>query len=180
MIKNNLLKAVALVLCFNLVGCARTIDSNVYSEASVGEASFTYQGAIISVRKVQVHGAERLEDNKTGMAIGGVGGAIAGSTMGRGAGNVGATVGLGILGATVGSLIEKKLKQQDAIEYAVKLTNGQLMTIVQGLDTIFSVGQNVFVIVSHDGRSRIVADNSGTHDVQTPIAAPQVKINKKR
>jgi outer membrane lipoprotein SlyB len=168
------------VLSVVMTGCARTIDSNVYSAASIGEASFTYQGTIINARKVRVDASETLEGNSTGIGMGALGGAALGSTMGSGNGTAGAMVGLGLLGAVAGAFAEKKLKSQEGVEYTVKLTNGQLMTSVQGLETAFAVGQHVLLMVSHDGRSRIVADSSPVQEAQAPMHAPQVKVNKIR
>jgi len=85
-----------------------------------------------------------------------------------------------VAGAIIGSLVEKQLKTQEAFEYVVKLTNGQLMTVVQGLDTQFQVGQNVLVMVGHDGRSRVVADNSGSQSIQQAIPSPHVNVVKVR
>lgn len=138
-------------------GCARQISSNVYSAHSVGEASETYPGVIIGARTVTVEDQEYLGDNTLGIVGGGVGGALLGSTIGKGKGNTLATVAGGVLGATGGAFAEKALKSQQGIEYVVSLENGQTRTVVQGTDPQLSVGQQVFVMVSHHGRSRVVA-----------------------
>lgn len=135
--------------------CGRQISSDVYSASHVGEASTTYAGIIKNVREVSVQEGERLEENKTGIATGGVLGAGAGSIMGRG--NWVATAGGAVAGAVAGSLIEKKVKEQSALEYVVQIENGGLMTIVQGMEPRYEVGQPVFVIVGQFGRSRIIA-----------------------
>ena len=138
-------------------GCARQISSNVYSAGSVGEASETLTGIIISARTVEVQDQEYLGDNTLGIVGGGVGGALIGSTIGKGSGNTLATIAGGVLGATGGAFAEKALKSQQGIEYVVSLDNGQARTVVQGLDPQLSVGQNVYLIVSHQGRSRVIA-----------------------
>lgn len=138
-------------------GCARQISSNVYSARSVGEASETYPGVIISARTVAVEDQEYLGDNTLGIVGGGIGGALLGSTIGKGSGNTLATVAGGVLGATGGAFAEKALKSQQGMEYVVSLENGQTRTVVQGPDPQLSVGQSVFVMVSHHGRSRVVA-----------------------
>jgi outer membrane lipoprotein SlyB len=163
-----------------LSGCERNISSNVYSAASVGEASFSYQGVIVSARQVMVKESEYLAGNKQGIAIGGITGAVAGSAIGGGSGNAAATILGGVAGATAGAFVQDKLTQQNAFEYVVKLTNGQIMTVVQGLDSVMAVGQRVMVLVSHDGRSRVIPDNTGIVDVQDKIPAPQVRVNKSR
>ena len=58
-----------------LSSCASDIKSNTYSANSVGEASFSYQGTILSVRKVKV------KDLNTG--TGAIGGAVAGGLAGN-------------------------------------------------------------------------------------------------
>lgn len=169
-----------LTATFVLTGCERDISSNTYSAASVGETSFTYQGVVVSVRQVRVKESEYLKGNKEGIAIGGLAGAALGSNIGGGSGNAVATVLGGVAGATAGAYAQQKLSQQNAMEYVVKLTNGQIMTVVQGMDTMLAVGQRVMVLMSNDGRSRIIADNTGFVDVQDKVPAPQVRVNKVR
>jgi outer membrane lipoprotein SlyB len=82
-----------------LAGCARQISSNAYSERQVGEASFSYQGTVLSVRKVAV-GSEKLEDNVAGGALGAIGGGVLGSTCGKGDGKTAMTA-LGAIGGAV-------------------------------------------------------------------------------
>ena len=52
-------------------------------------------------------------------------------------------------------MIQKKLNEQNGIEYVVELAGGELKTIVQGPSPRFAVGQEVFVMVSNKGRSRV-------------------------
>jgi outer membrane lipoprotein SlyB len=137
--------------------CAREISSDVYAADHVGEASTTYAGTIIHARQVTVQDAERLQDNGLGIVGGGVGGALAGSQVGKGKGNTLATIGGAVVGATAGAFAEKALKTQTGMEYVVQLENGQSMTVVQGPSPAFSIGQNVYVIVGQKGRSRLIA-----------------------
>lgn len=136
-----------------LTSCAREISSDVYVARQVGEVSTTYAGVIRSVREVCVEAHGQLEDNGLGIAGGGLVGGVLGSSIGRGH-FVPTAVGA-IAGAVTGSLIEKKAKQQNALEYVVQLENGELITVVQGLDQVFNPGQPVYVMVSQWGRSRI-------------------------
>jgi outer membrane lipoprotein SlyB len=156
-----------------LSSCATDIKSNTYSANSVGEASFSYQGTILSVRKVKV------KDLNSG--AGAVGGAVAGGMAGNQISSGGGGAGVGaLLFGVIGHAVENKLRTQDAYEYVVKLTNGQILTVCQGLDSDFQIGQRVIVLVSHDGRSRVIADNTPMQDVQAIIAAPNVNVTKKR
>lgn len=152
--------AVSLTLAVSVAalasGCAREISSQVYSEAHVGEASKTFFGRIINVRKVVVQGKEKLDQNETGIAMGAIAGGVAGTQLGGGRGRIATTAGGAILGAIAGAMVQKGLESQDALEYTVELHNGELRTIVQGTDNPLAMGQEVLIMVSRDGRSRIV------------------------
>lgn len=140
-----------------LSSCAREISSDIYSANHVGEASTTHPGTIIHVRQVTVQENERLQDNGLGIIGGGLAGGYAGSHIGKGEGNMLATVGGALAGATAGAFAEKALKTQQGIEYVVQLDNGQSMTVVQGPQPAFSVGQSVYVIIGQEGRSRVIS-----------------------
>lgn len=159
-----------------LSGCARNINSNTYKASHVGEASFTYQGTIISARKIQVEEGEYLGENYAGMGLGALGGGLLGSQVGSGTGQLAAIAGGAVLGGVGGALAEKALKSQEGMEYAVKLTNGSVMTVVQGLDNPMSPGQRALVMVSHDGRSRVVPDTSPQMDIQPLMTGPKKEV----
>lgn len=147
----------AISATFLITGCARQISSNVYSGAAVGETSLTYPGVIISCRQVLVEDKEYLEQNGLGMVGGALGGGYLGSKVGKGEGNMLATAGGALAGAVAGTFIEKALKNQNAIEYIIALENGETKTVVQGLEPALAAGQKVWLMVSHQGRSRVVS-----------------------
>lgn len=153
-IRKMTLSAIGIIVC---TSCARQITSDVYVSHQVGEVSTTYAGFIRSMRGVVVQQGEQLEENGLGIAGGGVAGGVLGNSIGRG--NLLPTALGAVAGAVAGSLIEKKLKQQSALEYIVELENGGLVTVIQGEDQVFSIGQPVYVIVSQSGRSRIISNN---------------------
>lgn len=136
-----------------ITSCARQISSDVYASRQVGEVSTTYAGIVKNVREVTVEQGDQLENNGLGIAGGGIAGGVIGSAVGRG--NFAPTAAGAIVGAVAGSLVEKKLKQQQALEYIVELDQGGLLTVVQGMDQAFVIGQPVYVLVSPQGRSRI-------------------------
>ncbi len=143
-----------------LAGCARQISSNVYSEKHVGEASRSFRGIIVGVRDIQVERKEKLDENTAGLIGGGLAGGVLGTQFGGGRGQL-ATTALGALaGAAGGALLQKELEKQEGIEYSVELTNGEIRTVVQGPEPRLSNGQNVLVMVSHNGRSRVVPDHT--------------------
>ena len=158
--KNKIASLFSFLICAAMLnGCARNISSNTYSDSHVGESSETLSGRIISVRNVMV-GPEELGNSQAGAALGGIAGGIAGYQFGGGRGQV-ATTGLGaIAGALAGAYAEKELKTQEGLEYIVELNNGEMRTVVQGNDVKFRPGQRVYLIVSTNGRSRIIANNS--------------------
>lgn len=144
----------------SLFGCARQISPNVYSDKSVGETSRTYRGVIVAKRQVEVAGSDKLQDNTAGALIGGATGAVAGSAFGGGRGNVAATVLGGVGGAVAGAFAQKSLESQGGFEYTVELTNGEMKTLVQGLEPSLDIGQSVLLIESVKGRSRLVPDRA--------------------
>ncbi len=150
-IRNISVLAIGIML---FTSCARQISSDVYAARQVGEVSTTLAGYVKNVREVCMQQGEQLEDNGLGIAGGGVAGGVIGSSVGRG--NFVPTAAGAIVGAVAGSFIEKKLKQQSAFEYVVELDTGGLITVVQGQDELFNIGQPVYVIVSQSGRSRLI------------------------
>ncbi len=173
---NNKKIIAASLVCVLLVssGCARRIGGNQYTSNAVGEASFSYQGVILSVRKVEVNEAERVADNGTGMAVGGIAGGLGGSMIGKGNGKLAGIAGGALLGGLAGMFAENELGRQEAVEYSVKLSNGNILTVVQADQVALPVGQRVIVSVPSGpkGRSYVIADNSGTpmevQQMQTP------------
>jgi outer membrane lipoprotein SlyB len=169
-----------------LTGCAKNINSQDYSEQAAGEVSETFQGMILSARNVTVKGADKLDQNGMGLLVGGAGGAIAGNQFGAGSGNLAATVGGVVIGAALGALAQSALAEQPGVEYIVKVTmaeniatvsshtdgrkasadsvnrvNEKLLTLVQGIEPRYTIGQKVFVLMSAQGRARIIPDLSG-------------------
>ncbi len=157
-----------------LSGCARNISSSSYDARTVGEAAFSYQGVVVSARQVEVSEGDYLEDNKTGILLGGGAGGLAGSQIGSGRGAVAGAVGGAVIGAIAGAFAEKALKEQSGMEYVVRLNNSQMMTVVQGMDNTMAVGQRVIIMVKHDGRSRVIADNSPVQEIQPMVIQPQI------
>lgn len=153
-----------------LSGCTPNIGGSDYSVSGVGEMSTTLRGVIVSARPVKINNkrAEQQGQPGAGAALGGLGGAALGSTIGGGAKahTVGA-VGVGILGAVAGHLIEQKMSEQEGIEYQVQLDRGDLITMAQGAEPRMSPGQRVLVVQSTSSlnsggrdRGRVIPDNS--------------------
>lgn len=135
-----------------LSACARDISPQTYSVGSVGQVNRTISATIISVRAVDVKGTSGI-----GGAAGAGAGAALGSTIGSSGSDsvAGAIVGA-VVGGVAGSVAEGRLSEQKAMEYVVETENGNLMTIVQGLTPVFSVGQKVLVL--YGTVSRLIED----------------------
>ena len=162
---------ITLLMAGTLVaGCTPNIGGSDYSVSGVGEMSTTLRGIIVSVRPVKINNKRAEQQGKpgSGAALGGVGGAALGSTIGGGrtAHTIGA-VGVGVLGAVAGHLIEQKMGEQEGLEYQVQLDRGDIITMAQGLEPRLSQGQRVLVVQSMSSlnsggrdRGRVIPDNS--------------------
>lgn len=61
-----------------------------------------------------------------------------------------------MVGAIAGAASERALSQAKGLEYVVQTENGNLMTVVQGPDPVFTTGMRVLVL--YGSPSRIIAD----------------------
>lgn len=135
-----------------LTGCAHDISPQSYSVGSVGQVNRTISATVISARAVDVSGTNGLGGG-AGSALGAVGGSSLGST---GRDNLAGAIGGAVVGGLAGAAIEGSATKQKGMEYVVETENGNLMTLVQGPDTIFAVGQKVLVL--YGSPSRLIAD----------------------
>ena len=135
-----------------LSGCASKLSSQAYSTSSVGQVNRTVAGQVVSAREVDVSGTTGTGGG-TGSALGAVGGSSIGGT---GRDNIAGAIGGAVIGGLVGSAIESNATKQKGMEYVVETSNGNLMTIVQGLSPAFEPGQRVFVL--YGSPSRVIAD----------------------
>ena len=136
-----------------LAGCATNISPQTYSVGSVGQVNRTIAATVISVREVDIAGTTGL-----GGGAGAATGAVVGSAAGHGnaRGNIVGAIGGAVVGGLAGAAIEANATKQKAMEYVVETQNGNLMTIVQGLDTQFGPGQKVLVL--YGSPSRLIPD----------------------
>ncbi|MFQ3307073.1 MAG: outer membrane lipoprotein SlyB [Candidatus Midichloriaceae bacterium] len=171
------LKVLSVCLMFSLIGCSRDLSDNMY--LSDQTLSFTLEGKIVSTRQVVVKENDKFADNKTGMAVGALGGAAVGSTMGGGSGKIASIAGMGIVGGLLGTAIEDSLGKSKGIEYIIKVdiskikdsyyegnaalrniiaaarVNNGLITVVQAAQNPIAKGESVYVIFS-DNRTRVI------------------------
>jgi len=145
-------KSVLFVFCFLLFSCASDINDDSYDYSSVGGANGVGQGVIVDVRSVQIQG-----NSQAGSLVGGLAGGVAGSTIGEGKGSVLASVGGALLGAFIGGVTQKELSEQKALQYIVRLSDGNMITVIQGMKNRLAVGQRVFVLYGDE--THLIPDN---------------------
>lgn len=147
----------AMAASLTLGACARQISGDVVTGAEANQAMRTEIGWIESMRPVRVQEKDMLDKNYAGMAIGGATGGFIGHEISGGGTSQVIGTGLGVLaGATAGALAEQGLKQQTAVEYAVRNEIGQVYTIVQGPEPRLQPGQRVYIQMGQGGRARVV------------------------
>lgn len=146
----------ALAVLLALSSCARQISPGVYKGSHVGSVVETRTGTVQSARVVMVQEDELLQENVVGGAVGGAVGGLAGSAFGKGWGRTAATTGGVLAGATLGALAQRGAQRQEAMEYIVRMDDGGLVTVVQGLQPQIPIGRRVYVQVGSSGQSRIL------------------------
>jgi outer membrane lipoprotein SlyB len=136
-----------------IAGCASNVSPSTYSVGSVGQVNRTVAATVISVRAIGIAGTTAL-----GGTAGAATGAVAGSTIGgnNAQANIVGAIGGAIVGGLIGASVEANATKQTGMEYVVETENGNLMTIVQGSDSIFIVGQRVLVL--YGSPARLIVD----------------------
>lgn len=147
-------------LALALSACAPNLGGNDYDASGVGEISKTLKGVIVASRIVKLRPDDAHKPG-TGAAAGVITGALLGSTLGGGSKTPLVTGAIGgLLGGAAGHAIGNKITEQNGMEYHIKLENGEIITLAQGLEPKLSVGQKVLVIKSERNRSRVVPDSN--------------------
>lgn len=141
-------------LLLALAGCAGDLSSNTYETSAAGKVNSVQEGVIINVRTVDIS----TTNGSVGSLAGGVAGGAAGSMIGgNSAVNVIGAVGGAVLGGYLGGKAQEGLSSQTGYEYIVKLDSGKAITLTQGADEKYSVGQKVYVLDANYGdRARII------------------------
>ena len=139
------------VLCTLILfsACQSNIDGDTYAVKEAGQMSQVFMGRIISRRQVEVMESRDAKDQSgVGTVAGAAVGGIAASGMGQGRGSAVAAIGGAVVGGVIGHAIDKKIGTQKGYEYIIELDEGRAVSITQGDDEVFSVGQEVLVLYS--------------------------------
>ena len=144
---------VAVVLAAGLVlsGCPASMSGGAYTRNQAREAQEVRLGYVESVRQVLIEGTRSGVGAVGGAALGGV----AGSTIGRGRGQVAGAIGGAVLGGLAGSAIEENATRQPGLEITVQLDNGRMVAVTQAADEPFYPGDRVRVLIGNDGTTRV-------------------------
>lgn len=148
-------KIFALFMVVALSACGANLDLDRYETSGAGNVNTVSEGVIISARPVTI----ATENGDVGQLAGGIIGGVAGGQISDNAltQTIGA-VGGAVLGGYLGGKAQEGLSAQGGIEYIVKLDSGKSVTLTQGDDVKFSVGQSVYVLDADYGeRARIIA-----------------------
>lgn len=137
--------ALALIASLGVTGCANTdiFSGDVYSAAQSKEARSISYGTIVSSRPVKIQA-----DNQgvIGTVGGGALGGIAGSAIGGGTGKAVATAVGAIAGVVIGSKVEEKASQVNALELVIKKDDGNEIVVVQKADPTLKAGARVRIV----------------------------------
>ncbi|WP_160122253.1 hypothetical protein [Rhodovarius lipocyclicus] len=157
--------ALALVMPLGLVGCGTTYSANEYAVRAVQQANRVNQGVIVGFRRIEISA-----EGTTGAAAGGAAGGVLGAAVGgnRVTNALGA-VGGALVGGLIGSAAERAANSNDGIEYVVRKTNGDLVSVTQRDLVPLPVGAHVLVI--EGAQARIVADYTVPAETPAPTAA---------
>ena len=148
-------KFFALFMIMALTACGANLDLDRYETSGAGNVNTVSEGVIISARPVTI----ATENGDVGQLAGGIIGGVAGGQIGDSAltQTIGA-VGGAVLGGYLGGKAQEGLSRQAGLEYIVKLDSGETITLTQGDDVKFSIGQSVYVLYADYGESaRIIA-----------------------
>ena len=147
---------IATLLATSLVlsGCPSSMSGGSYTRDQARQVQNVRLGYVDSVRTVNIEGTKSGVGTIGGAALGGV----AGSTVGKGRGQVAGAIGGAVLGGLAGSAIEENATRQMGLEITVRLEGGRLIAVTQAADENFQRGDRVRVLTSQDGTTRVVHD----------------------
>jgi outer membrane lipoprotein SlyB len=148
-----------------LAGCAERFSADEYASRAVQQANPVQQGVVAGFRRVAIS-PDGTAGATAGAAAGGVVGGAAGGNRVTGA--LGA-VGGALVGGLVGSAAERATANTDAIEYVVRRTNGELVSVTQRDATPLPIGTRVLVITGN--QARVVVDYTAPGEAPPATAA---------
>ncbi|HLP99083.1 MAG TPA: hypothetical protein VK149_11600 [Sideroxyarcus sp.] len=146
----KLILPIAVVLL--LSACASGKGGDVYTRDQVRQVQHFKVGVVESVHKVRIEGTQSQIGTTAGTIVGGIAGS--GASKGK-TGEVAAVLGA-VVGGVVGAAAEEGYTREDGVEIAIKLEDGNYISVVQtvGDHEEIKAGDKVRVIES-DGVTRV-------------------------
>jgi outer membrane lipoprotein SlyB len=138
-----------------LTACAPDYSANTYASNAAQQAAKVDQAVIVGVRAVMIS-ADPTLGTTTGGAIGG----IAGSDVGTGTVSALTALGGTVAGGIAGNVASHATADTTGIEYIVRKTSGDLLSVTQKDAVPMPIGQHVLVI--QGPQARIVPDYTVT------------------
>ena len=120
-----------LILLAALAGCTPSSQTGTsYSREEARKVQSIKIGKVLDMQPVTIEGTKTGAGGVAGGAIGG----IAGSGVGGGKGQDIMTVVGAVAGAAAGAMMEESITKKSAFEYTVRLSSGQVISVVQAED----------------------------------------------
>ena len=135
-----------------LAACATDPSGRSYPRSETRTAYDISFGEVVDVRIVTIEGNPGIIGTWGGASVGRAVGAV--SSDRRRTRILGSAAG-GIAGAVAGRAIERKIREEEALEITVQLDDAEAIAIVQADDVAFEPGDRVRVLFGRDGSARV-------------------------
>jgi len=135
-----------------VAACASEPSGRSYTP---GQARTTYSvdyGEVVDVRVVSIEGNPGVVGTWGGASVGRAVGAV--SASGRNSSILAGALG-GVAGAVAGRAIERKIREDEALEITIQLDGADVIAVVQADDVLFEPGDRVRVLRGRDGSARV-------------------------
>ncbi len=150
-VKTTVTLAAVVAASLVLSGCPASMSGGAYTRDQARQAQDVQLGYVESVRQVMIEGTKSGVGTVSGAALGG----LAGSTIGRGRGQVAGAIGGAVVGGLAGSAIEENATRQPGLEITVRLDSGRMIAVTQAADEPFYPGDRVRLMTGYDGTARV-------------------------
>ncbi len=148
--RNIKLFSLLTMLMFVLTACAPKVGGSDVNASEARRYQSVSYGYVTAIHHVKIN-----NDGSVGSTLGVLGGAIVGGIIGNlfgaGAGNTLATLGGAAAGGAAGYGVSQQVENQAGYQIEVELENGRRVSVVQGTDYRFNLGQNVSIV--DDGKT---------------------------
>ena len=157
-------------VCLAAAACTPNYSPDTYASTAVQQASKVEQGVIVGARKVAVQ-ASGTTGAVTGAAAGGI---AASQAPVAGVGSALTTLGGTLVGGLVGTGIERATGDTTAVEYIVRKSGNELISVTQKDAQPLAIGQKVLVIAG--SQARIVPDYTMPADMTPGVPATPTPV----